>query len=63
MKVCQSSQAGMVPQRQEETCPIHQVWQEDNFKAYTMYYLPRAKVHPNQVVVQIGDQELPMKVD
>ena len=62
-KVCWSSQAGMVPQRQEETHPGHQVEQEDNSEVYTMYNLPRAKVDPIQVVVQIGDEELLMEVD
>ena len=34
-KVCWSSQAGMVPQKQEETHPVHQVEQEDNSEVYT----------------------------
>ena len=62
VKVCWSSQAGLVPQRQEETHPVHQVEQEDNSEVYTMYNLPGAKVDPIRVV-QIGDQELPMEVD
>ena len=34
-KVRWSSQAGMVPQKQEETHPVHQVEQEDNSEVYT----------------------------
>ena len=52
-----------MPQRQEETHPAHQVEQEDNSEVYTMYNLPGATVDPIRVVVQIGDQEVPMEVD
>ena len=62
-KVCWSSQAGMMPHRQDETHSVHQIEQEDNSEMCTMYNLPGAKVDPIRVVVQIGDQELPMEVD
>ena len=53
----------MAPQRHEETRPVHQVTQEDSSEVYTMYNLPGAQLDPIQVVVWIGDQELPMEVD
>ena len=53
----------MVPRRQNDTCPIHQLEQEDNSEVYTMYNLQGANVDPIRVVVRIGDQELPMEVD
>ena len=62
-RACRSSQAGMAPQRHEETRPVHQVTQEDSSEVYTMYNLPGAQIDPIQVVVWIGDQELPMEVD
>ena len=53
----------MAPQRHEETRHVHQVTQEDSSEVYTMYNLPGAQIDPIQVVVWIGDQELPMEVD
>ena len=61
--ILQSSQAGLVPQRQEEIHPVHQVEQVNNSEVYTMYNFPGAKVDLIWEVVQIGDQELLMKVD
>ena len=49
-RACRSSQAGMAPQRHEETRPVHQVTQEDSSEVYTMYNLPGAQIDPIQVV-------------
>ena len=45
-----SRQAGVVPWRQNDTRPVHQLEQEDNSEVYTMYNLQGAKVDPSELL-------------